>query len=197
MRHRDLVLRVDMNHDPIHKRHGGTIGMADDPFPAQELVRRRCHGHDSKETDYTHKPPFDKGKIGGGGGTEGERENSFFAITFVFSSLGTKKFLHYKENFSLNIEKMETLRVTLKALQDDVSAGQLSTEALRLKYSEFADRYPTLYALALQKNLDPAKLEMMLGMFSRISGGEMTYEDASKDVGQRLFDEFVKPLVEK
>ena len=51
--------------------------------------------------------------------------------------------------------------------------------------------------LIAEDNFDMDKLKYMLDMMRSMGEKQISFEDASKEVGQRLADEFVKPLVDK
>jgi hypothetical protein len=66
----------------------------------------------------------------------------------------------------------------------------------RRKYPEFADRHPRLFEMACDDAFDMGRLEAMLGLRARVDTSEMTAENASKLVGQALFNQYVQPLVD-
>jgi len=65
----------------------------------------------------------------------------------------------------------------------------------RRKYPEFADRFSSLFDMACTDNFDIACLESMLKLRERIIASEMSVDDASKIVGQGLFEKYVKDKV--
>lgn len=65
------------------------------------------------------------------------------------------------------------------------------------RYPEFAERYPALFEMACTPGFDIQKLFFMLELRDKIDARERTVEDASKEVGQALFDEYVKPIIDK
>lgn len=67
----------------------------------------------------------------------------------------------------------------------------------RTKYPEFAERYEHLFNMACEPNFEFEKLEYMIRLREKVNTGRMTFENASKQVGQKMFDEYVKPMVDK
>lgn len=65
----------------------------------------------------------------------------------------------------------------------------------RRRYPEFAERYPALFEMVCLPTFDMAKLQYMLQLREQVMQKERTIDDASKEVGQSLFDEYVKPVL--
>lgn len=63
------------------------------------------------------------------------------------------------------------------------------------RYKKFSENYATLFEMSCRPNIDMPKLEYMLTMRERVLKGKMSVDNASKHVGQTMFDEYVKPLV--
>jgi hypothetical protein len=55
--------------------------------------------------------------------------------------------------------------------------------------------FPNIFDMHLQGKLDATFFEM-LKLRNKIEKGEMTEDDASKMIGQKLFDRFVAPVIE-
>lgn len=64
-------------------------------------------------------------------------------------------------------------------------------------YPDFAMRYSVLFKLACAPDFDMPRLDYMLGLRDQITNNERTLENASVEVGQTLFDHYVKPIVPK
>lgn len=64
-------------------------------------------------------------------------------------------------------------------------------------YGEVKERYPTIWGSLIDNPADFSldRLREMLLMKDLISTGSITHEVASEQIGQRYFDEFVKPVV--
>lgn len=58
-------------------------------------------------------------------------------------------------------------------------------------YKQFYDEQPILYEMCCEKNFDISVLEYMLDMLSKMQSKEITTDQASVDVGQKLFNKYV------
>ena len=58
------------------------------------------------------------------------------------------------------------------------------------------EAFPSVFEMHLEGKLDATFFEM-LKLRHKIEKGEMTEDDASKLIGQKLFDRFVAPVIEK
>lgn len=63
------------------------------------------------------------------------------------------------------------------------------------RYVKFAERYQVLFEMACRPDMDMKKLEYMLSMREHVLRGSMSVDNASQHVGQKMFDEYVKPIV--
>lgn len=88
-------------------------------------------------------------------------------------------------------EKMQTLK-------------KLSYQEYRLMidssdtFKEFSLDYPALFNMIIDDplNFDINRLKFMLNMKSKIDNNEVSNEDATKEIGEKYYDEFVKNKVE-
>jgi hypothetical protein len=58
------------------------------------------------------------------------------------------------------------------------------------------EEFPTIFEMHIEGKLDGTFFEM-LKLRQKIEKGEMTEDDASKLIGQKLFDRYVAPVVNK
>lgn len=58
------------------------------------------------------------------------------------------------------------------------------------------EQFPSIYEMHIEGKLDETFFEM-LKLRQKIENGEMTDDEASKLIGQKLFDRFVAPVVNK
>lgn len=58
------------------------------------------------------------------------------------------------------------------------------------------EQFPSVYEMHIEGKLDETFFEM-LKLRQKIEKGEMTEDDASKMIGQKLFDRYVAPVVNK
>lgn len=68
-------------------------------------------------------------------------------------------------------------------------------KTFRKRHAEFAERYPALFEMVCQPTFDMGRLNYMLNMREKVIQQDRTIDDASKEVGQVLFDEYVKPVL--
>lgn len=63
------------------------------------------------------------------------------------------------------------------------------------KFPIFHSTYPTLFFMIIEDpdKLDYCRLNELLEYKKKIEENRMTYDDASKELGQKYYDEFVKP----
>ena len=67
----------------------------------------------------------------------------------------------------------------------------------KIAHKEFATTYPLLFDMCCDDESDIKHLDYMTGMLQNIQDNKTSAEVASVDVGQKMFDHFVKPLVDK
>lgn len=82
---------------------------------------------------------------------------------------------------------------------------KLNNEILKEKmkknvdYKKLEEKYPSLFSMIVEKKekFEMNKLIHMLGVHKKIGNGELTQHDASVKIGQKYYDEYVKPKVGK
>jgi hypothetical protein len=67
----------------------------------------------------------------------------------------------------------------------------------RKKYTEFAENYPVLFEMATREDFELAKFKYMMHMRDSINNQSISQYDASAKVGTMLYNDYVKPLVDK
>ena len=74
-------------------------------------------------------------------------------------------------------------------------------EVMVSKYTYLSDNSKTMFEKCIDGEMDNPdqmqKLEYMLSMLERVQSKQNTYENVSKEIGQKFADEYVKPLVDK
>lgn len=92
----------------------------------------------------------------------------------------------------IDINKHENLKIRKKGF------GEYKAK-LEKEYKSFSERYPSLFLMIIEKNhkFDMNKLEHMLGLYKKIEKKEITTKDASIHVGQKYYDEYVKPVIDE
>lgn len=74
------------------------------------------------------------------------------------------------------------------------SVAEKKTEYNR-KYPDFAEQFPVLFESCCEPDFDVARFKSMIRLRDDIQTNKTTFEQASKKVGQSLYDEYVKPHV--
>lgn len=65
------------------------------------------------------------------------------------------------------------------------------------KYPSFAKRFPVLLKMACKPDFDRTRLEQIFEMMGMVRNNEVTYEKATEQFGQQMFDTYVKPNLRK
>ena len=90
----------------------------------------------------------------------------------------------------------DNIRVIRQLKSQGKSADEIEKEV-----PLFARDYPTLYKMVLKINLESEKesapLRTMIAMMDRMGKGQMTQDQASGVVGQRLYDTYIKPNIDE
>ena len=73
-----------------------------------------------------------------------------------------------------------------------------NAEEIEKEVSVFARDYPALFKMLFKIDIgNEAALRTMLAMLDRMGRGEMTQDQASGVVGQRLYDTYIKPNLDE
>jgi hypothetical protein len=67
---------------------------------------------------------------------------------------------------------------------------------VRKTFPEFAEKYPNLFQMACEPDFNVERLAYMLKMRDAVEQQKVTQHQASVSVGENLFQEYVKPLVD-
>ena len=90
----------------------------------------------------------------------------------------------------------DNIRVVRQLKSQGKSADEIEKEV-----PVFARDYPALYKMVLKINLESEKesapLRTMIAMLDRMGKGQMTQDQASGVVGQRLYDTYIKPNIDE
>jgi hypothetical protein len=100
--------------------------------------------------------------------------------------------------------KIEKLRkITDEIIDSDIGDGEARKDVFKVKYPNFADKYPTLFGTCCASISGSERckckqyVEFLLGMLAKTQSETdcISTHDASVSVGQRLYDDFVAPVV--
>ncbi len=65
------------------------------------------------------------------------------------------------------------------------------------RYPDFVARYPILCDTVCEDNFDMERFRYMLDMRAKVAAHNVSHFDASKEIGQKMFDIYVKDKVKK
>lgn len=82
---------------------------------------------------------------------------------------------------------IQTIKTIVKEVHENPTGAGI-------RYSEFEQNYPNLFAAALEPTFDLSILDFMLMKLGNVSNVD-TQNTASEEVGQMLFDKYVAPVV--
>ena len=83
--------------------------------------------------------------------------------------------------------RKEVDRILTKKRRGETSA------AIQAAHAEFYKQYPKFFAKLMGPELDMAQVQYIVGMFEKVQHKKTSYDDASKQIGQKMFDQYVKP----
>lgn len=93
---------------------------------------------------------------------------------------------------------MITKEFMLQAANDMQASALPEAERMthyKEKYAEFASKYPNLFEMCCKPACNMTMLSYMLDMWEKVHGQQTSQDDASVQVGQRLFDTYVDPIL--
>ena len=89
----------------------------------------------------------------------------------------------------------------VKKVKADAEASDLPFDQLKntleKKYPDFSLRYRSIFYSTLENKMDLTTLEYMVNMAQQVKNKNKTQHDASVEVGQKLVDDFVRPVLPK
>lgn len=91
----------------------------------------------------------------------------------------------------------DVILAIVQEIHDSGLAPKNRKREFEKKYAEFAERYPKLFQGACSDVLDISQLKQMLQLRERVQNNSISLYDASAVVGQKMFDKYVKPVVDK
>lgn len=93
-----------------------------------------------------------------------------------------------------NLEKIILEIVNDKSFENDSNKKE---EFYKQKYPAFHKQFPMLLAKACENGFDYERFQWMMQMRTKVENNEITQYDASTQVGQKLVDTYVEPLLNK
>lgn len=94
-------------------------------------------------------------------------------------------------------ERTVYIRENIKRIKQFKEDGKTQEEVQENpSVKEFAMKFPALFKMLFKIDINnEASLRTMLAMLERMGTGDMTQDQASVIVGQRLYDTFIKPNI--
>jgi hypothetical protein len=85
----------------------------------------------------------------------------------------------------------------IKRIVEEIRKSKVrsKSEYFKKKYKQFEEQYPMLFKTACDDTTDENILYYLINMLEKVQKKEMTEHVASVNVGQKLYDDYVKPLV--
>ena len=93
------------------------------------------------------------------------------------------------------MEADRLLSIASEIVKSSLNSSKTKETHFSKKYKAFSEKYPALFKKCCESN-DMAQIQYVLNMLKNIEEEKMTQETATVNVGQKLFDDYVKPLVD-
>lgn len=90
----------------------------------------------------------------------------------------------------------EIMRIVYE-IQADPSTETVRFNKYKTRYADFATRYPNLFMSCCAPDFDINRLEYMLRMKNAVDNRRITQEAASAQIGEKMFNQYVKPIVDE
>lgn len=77
----------------------------------------------------------------------------------------------------------------------DTAVGSMKSRRafFEKRYPEFAERFPHLFQMVFDPEFNMERFEYMIRLRNDIQSNRTTFENASKEVGQHMFNEYIAP----
>jgi hypothetical protein len=101
-----------------------------------------------------------------------------------------------KRNHEESPYSTEEIIATIQTLTNLPGSSKEKQRVFRKTHSDFVEKYPTLFQMACEPNFNMDRLVYMLRMRDAVEAQKVSQHQASVSVGENLFQEYVKPLVD-
>jgi len=90
-------------------------------------------------------------------------------------------------------------RIQIKKIVNHIRTSPVDNKEAHfsLQYTTFRKKYPNLYTMACNDAISLDNLNFMLEMLKHMNQSGLSQHDASAQVGQLLYSQYVEPLVKK
>lgn len=89
----------------------------------------------------------------------------------------------------------EEIMNIVNAIREMRGRSRQRTMQAERDYPEFKERYPFLFDMVCSDDFDMARFQWMMQLKDRVENNRVTHEKASVEVGQVLFDKYIKDKV--
>ena len=111
-----------------------------------------------------------------------------------------ESFLNSNPTNQLPIESSDLIKKQIHEIRDYVKKNSRHVNFrvnVSEKFTEFENKYPTLFRKIIDNDCDSKQLDFMLDKLDQVRIGNQSQHDASVHVGQVLVDKYVKPELAK
>ena len=88
-----------------------------------------------------------------------------------------------------------SIRTEVRQILNEHHKQKKEKEEIQKTHSEFVIAYPKLFEKLLEDNVDKVQLEYILKMYENVQSHKVGFEDASKEIGKKMFDQYVAPTL--
>ena len=92
--------------------------------------------------------------------------------------------------------EIQEQRSTLQAENASISEDDIKRNIME-RHQDFAMNHPATFISSAEGTLDIEKMRYMVGMANKVRNKKISQHDASVEIGTRLVDQYVKPVLDK
>lgn len=96
-------------------------------------------------------------------------------------------------NANLKVSNEEIKKIVSVIVSSNLSVKEKESHYSK-EYPDFYENFPYLFKMACEPNFDKKTFEYILNMRSKILSNNMSEFEASKEVGQKFFDKYMKNI---
>lgn len=98
---------------------------------------------------------------------------------------------------SMDDAPIEEIRAIVEEMIRSPGTVKDREREFQAKYPHFAERYPMLFKMACKPDFDQGRFDYILQMMTRVKNNDMSYDKATQQFGQDMFDTYIKPNLDK
>lgn len=85
------------------------------------------------------------------------------------------------------------IRTEVNQILNEHLKQKKTKEDIQSNHSDFVIAYPKFFDKLFEDNIDKTQLEYILKMYENVQTQQIGFEDASKTIGKKMFDQYVAP----